>query len=57
MYSLPMLHYLTMSGNRIRDISPVLEMKELKWLEVTGNPIEDESVFDNLPESVKHLEK
>ena len=57
LYELPMLHYLTMSFNQIHDISPVLKMRELKWLEVQGNPIDDKSVFDNLPESVEHLEK
>ena len=57
LYELPMLKVLTFNYNQVRDISPVLYMKELYWLEVEGNPIEDESVFDNLPESVTHLEK
>ena len=57
LYDLPMMKVLTMSGNQIRDIGPVLQMQELNWLEVAGNPIDDETVFDRLPESVKHLEK
>lgn len=57
LYDMPMLHYLTMSWNHISDIGPVVYMKELKWLEVAGNPIEDETIFERLPESVKHLEK
>lgn len=57
LYDLPMMKVLTMSGNQIRDIGPVLKMQELNWLEVAGNPIDDETVFDRLPESVKHLEK
>ena len=57
LYELPMLKVLTFNNNQVRDISPVLYMEELFWLEVKGNPIEDESVFDNLPESITHLEK
>ena len=57
LYDLPMLKVLTMNENEVRDIDPVLYMDELYWLEVAGNPIEDESVFDKLPKSVKHLER
>ena len=57
LYALPMLHVLTFNYNKVRDIGPVAEMKELTWLEVKGNPIEDTSILDNLPASVKHLER
>lgn len=57
LYELPMLHVLTFNYNKVRDIGPVADMKELTWLEVKGNPIEDTSILDNLPASVKHLER
>ena len=57
LYDLPMLHVLTLNGNQVKDIGPIAYMPELKWLEVAGNPIENTSILDNLPESVKHLER
>ena len=42
------LEYLVACYNKIKDVSVVLQLPKLSYLEVQGNPIQDDSPLDKL---------